>query len=83
MIKIRVYRPFPRDEIKEFLSNASVVGVMDRAIAFGSPCGQVCLDVKASLQGTSLSNLQIVNYIYGLGGRDITPKDIIKNFQRA
>ena len=79
-LKIRVYRPFPRDEIKEFLSNASVVGVMDRAIAFGSPCGPVCLDVKASLQGTSLSNLPIVNYIYGLGGRDITPKDIIKIF---
>ncbi|MFN3134557.1 MAG: pyruvate ferredoxin oxidoreductase [Candidatus Kryptonium sp.] len=79
-LKIRVYRPFPRDEIKEFLSNASVVGVMDRAIAFGSPCGPVCLDVKAALQGTSLSNLPIVNYIYGLGGRDITPKDIIKIF---
>lgn len=79
-LKIRVYRPFPRDEIREFLSNASVVGVMDRAIAFGSPYGPVCLDVKAVLQGTNLSNLPIVNYIYGLGGRDITPRDIIKIF---
>lgn len=79
-LKIRIYRPFPRDEIKEFLSNASVVGVMDRAIAFGAICGPVCLDVKASLQGTSLSNLPVVNYIYGLGGRDISPKDIAKIF---
>lgn len=79
-LKIRVYRPFPREEIKEFLSNALVVGVMDRSIAFGATCGPVCLDVKATLQGTKLSNLPIVDYIYGLGGRDVTPKDIEKIF---
>ncbi len=77
-LKIRVYRPFPREEIKEFLSNALVVGVMDRAIAFGSSFGPVCLDVKATLQGSKLSSLPVVNYIYGLGGRDISPKDIEK-----
>ncbi|MEN3039565.1 MAG: pyruvate ferredoxin oxidoreductase [Candidatus Kryptonium sp.] len=79
-LKIRVYRPFPREEIKEFLSNALVVGVMDRSIAFGATCGPVCLDIKATLQGTKLSNLPIVDYIYGLGGRDITPRDIEKIF---
>lgn len=79
-LKIRVYRPFPREEIKEFLSNAVAVGVMDRSIAFGSVCGPVCLDVKATLQGSNLSSLPVVNYIYGLGGRDISPKDIEKIF---
>ncbi len=79
-LKIRVYRPFPRDEVREYLSNASVVGVLDRAIAFGSVCGPVCLDVKAVLQGTKVAGLPVVNYIYGLGGRDISPKDIEKVF---
>jgi pyruvate ferredoxin oxidoreductase alpha subunit len=79
-LKIRVYRPFPREEIREFLSNASVVGVMDRAIAFGSPFGPVCLDVKATLQASKLSTLPVVNYIYGLGGREISPRDIEKIF---
>ncbi len=79
-LKIRVYRPFPREEVRKFLLNASVVGVMDRAIAFGACCGPLCLDVKATLQGTKLSDLPVVNYIYGLGGRDITPKEIEKIF---
>jgi len=48
-LKIRLYRPFPRDEVIEYLSNASVIGVMDRAIAFGAPYGSVCLDVKSVL----------------------------------
>jgi pyruvate ferredoxin oxidoreductase alpha subunit len=79
-LKIRLYRPFPRDEVIEYLSNASVIGVMDRAIAFGAPYGPVCLDVKSVLQGTKFSELPVVNYIYGLGGRDIRPGDIERIF---
>jgi pyruvate ferredoxin oxidoreductase alpha subunit len=53
---------------------------MDRAIAFGAPYGPVCLDVKSVLQGTKFSELPVVNYIYGLGGRDIRPGDIERIF---
>jgi pyruvate ferredoxin oxidoreductase alpha subunit len=75
-LKIRIYRPFPRDEIVEFLSNAKVIGVLDRAIAFGSIGGAVFLDIRSTLFGTKQSKIPVVNYIYGLGGRDISLRQI-------
>lgn len=78
-LKIRLYRPFPKDELVEYLSNAKVIGVLDRAIAFGSIGGPVFLDVRATLFGARL-NPAVVSYIYGLGGREITPGQIEEIF---
>ncbi len=71
LLRIRSFRPFPRKDVKELLENANVVAVLDKGIGPGS-FGALYLDVVSTLY-TSKSRPLIVNYIYGLGGRDLQP----------
>ena len=79
VLKIRLFRPFPEKEIAEALNKTKSIAVLDRSISFGS-FGSVFTETRSAL-----FNLQkrpaIQNYIYGLGGRDITSEDIKKVFQ--
>ncbi|HDN79887.1 MAG: pyruvate ferredoxin oxidoreductase [Chloroflexi bacterium] len=79
LLKPRLYRPFPGKEIVELLKDVKVVGVMDRSIAFGSieGCGPLYLDICASFftYGNGKAP-KVVDYIFGLGGRDILPEQI-------
>ena len=79
LLKIRSFRPFPEAEIAEALGNAKAIGVLDRSISFGAPGGPVHKEIKAALYGTG-REIGIVNYIYGLGGRDMSVNDIKKAF---
>jgi pyruvate ferredoxin oxidoreductase alpha subunit len=75
LLKVRCFRPFPAEEIAEALSGARAVCVMDRAAGYGSGWGTVYPEVLAAMY---LKRLQAptVDYIYGLGGRMITPEEI-------
>jgi pyruvate ferredoxin oxidoreductase alpha subunit len=75
MIKLRVFRPFPGDLIVSSLSHLKAVAVLDRSHTFGGPGGPVFTEVRASAYG-KLKNIPIINYVYGLGGRDISVGDI-------
>ncbi|NVM04347.1 MAG: pyruvate ferredoxin oxidoreductase [Candidatus Helarchaeota archaeon] len=75
MIKLRVFRPFPYKELKEVLSNLKVISVLDRCISFGAYGGPVFNEIKAALYGIG-DPPEIINYIYGLGGRDISIEEI-------
>jgi len=72
VVRIRLYRPFPHKEIAEILRHAKVVGIMDRGMSFGS-YGPSYLDITASLYDYNEKPV-LVNYIYGLGGRDLSPE---------
>lgn len=78
LVRIRLFRPFPFEELREILKGAKVVGVMDRAISFGS-YGPSYLEIASALYGLKEKPM-LVNYIYGLGGRDIPPELIKKMF---
>ncbi len=75
LLKIRVYRPFPAEEIAKALSNVKAIAVLDRADSLNACGGALFTDVTS---GMFVNNVQIptVNYIYGIGGRDTTSKDI-------
>ncbi|MDZ7330920.1 MAG: pyruvate ferredoxin oxidoreductase [candidate division KSB1 bacterium] len=79
LIKIRVYRPFPYDAIRAALKKLKAVAVLDRAVSFGTFGGPVYTDVRATLYGNGV-NLPVINYIYGLGGRDIDKAQIKSAF---
>jgi len=79
LIKIRVYRPFPYDAIRSALKKLKAVAVLDRAVSFGTFGGPVYTDIRATLYGNGV-NLPVVNYIYGLGGRDIDKAQIKSAF---
>ncbi|HEY5132565.1 MAG TPA: hypothetical protein VII85_02645, partial [Candidatus Krumholzibacteriaceae bacterium] len=79
-LKIRVFRPFPFQEVYDVLSKAKKVAVIDRNISFGHH-GIFYQEVKSALYGRT--NVPILGYIAGLGGRDITPKVIRSIAEKA
>ncbi|UCF90890.1 MAG: pyruvate ferredoxin oxidoreductase [Desulfobacterales bacterium] len=81
LVKIRCYRPFPYEEIEEAIRGAKVVGVMDANFSMGSE-GAVGLDLKAKLCGRPEAPL-IIDYIAGLGGREINAQTIRKLVART
>ncbi len=80
LLKIRVFRPFPGEEIAKALKNVKVVAVMDRAEGFSAVGGPVFAEVRSALYGIENAP-KVVNYIYGLGGRDTRVQDIEKVFE--
>ena len=75
MIKIRLYRPFPAEEIADSLKNVKAVAIMDRAESYTNHGGPLGADVMAALF-RARSNAWAVNYVYGLGGRDVRVEDM-------
>jgi len=82
LIKLRLWRPFPFEEIKVALKNAKKLIVTDRAVSFGGPGGPVFSEVKSALYSEA-HRPAIYNYIIGLGGRDVTVKDFIGMFEKV
>lgn len=78
LIKIRFMRPFPEEEIIELTRNAKAIAVIDRDISFGFE-GTVFTNVNSALARTK-NDLLKVNYIAGLGGRDISKESIREIF---
>lgn len=78
LLKPRVFRPFPYREFAEALQNVQAVGVMDRSTTFGciDGAGPLFLELCAALFVARNHNTRVVNYIFGLGGRDATPDQI-------
>ena len=70
-IRLRLWRPFPFEELRQAVKDAEVLIVLDRAISFGGPGGPVASEVKAALYNQA-KRPKIVSFIGGLGGRDIT-----------
>jgi len=69
-LKLRSYRPFPAKELRETLRHVDVVGVLDRDFSCGYT-GAVYSDTAATLQKIE-DGPKVVNFIVGLGGRDVT-----------
>jgi pyruvate ferredoxin oxidoreductase alpha subunit len=80
LLKIRSFRPFPHAEIIAALASAKAVAVLDRSVSFGAPGGPVHKEILAALSGTGHTT-SIVNYLYGLGGRDISLNHIRSVFE--
>ncbi|MGQ9626357.1 MAG: pyruvate ferredoxin oxidoreductase [Anaerolineae bacterium] len=82
LLKPRVFRPFPAKELAMALKDVKAIGVMDRSISFGAMenSGPLFLELCAAL---NIHRVQtpIVNYIFGLGGRDILPSQIESVFK--
>ena len=75
LLKIRVYRPFPAEEIAKALENAKAVAVLDKSDSLNAAGGALFSDVTS---GMFVNNIHVptVNYVYGIGGRDIPANDI-------
>jgi pyruvate ferredoxin oxidoreductase alpha subunit len=82
LLKLMLWRPFPRKEFTAATQGARVLAVMDRAVSFGGVSGPVGAEVRACFYGAP-SPPVIVNEIIGLGGRDVTVEDFISIIEKA
>ena len=80
VLGIRVLRPFPFEEIVNALSNVKAIATMDRS-APGGTFGMLFNEISGAMIGSGKSPI-ILNYIYGLGGRDTTIEQLIEIYKQ-
>ena len=75
VLKVRVFRPFPAEEIAKALSKAKAVAVLDKADSLNAVGGALFEDVTSGMF-VNKTYVPTVNYVYGIGGRDTKSDDI-------
>ena len=76
LIKIRSFRPFPAEAIAEALKDVKAFAAMDKDDSFNAHCGPIFAETAAALYAAGVSAPKGINYIYGLGGRDVRVESI-------
>jgi len=85
LLKLKLWRPFPVEELRQAVRGAKALIVTDRCLSYGAPRGPVAMEVTSALYGEA-QRPAIVNYIIGLGGRDVMVdhfKDMIHRGAKA
>ena len=75
LLKVRVFRPFPTEEIAKALSHLKAIAVLDKADSLNAAGGALFEDITSSMF-TANTFVPTVNYVYGIGGRDTKADDI-------
>lgn len=75
LLKIRMYRPFPAEEVAEALSHLKAVAILDKADSLNAAGGALFEDVTSAMY-VNKKQVPMVNYVYGIGGRDTTEKQL-------
>jgi len=72
-VRLKWFRPFPTDEVRQIRCHFKTIGVVDRNCSFGSPChgGVVCNETRSALYHVQKRPI-VVCFIARLGGREIT-----------
>jgi pyruvate ferredoxin oxidoreductase alpha subunit len=84
LIKLKCFRPFPKEQLKNICKNLKAIGVIDRNISIGQE-GALLSDLRAALYELK-KQPKVAGYILGLGGRDITDchiKDIFEELEKG
>jgi len=82
LVRLRLWRPFPFEEIRQAVKNAEVLIVLDRALSFGGPAGPVCSEIRSALYNEDRKP-KVISFVGGLGGRDITVTGFEKIINRG
>ena len=80
LLRMRTFRPLPVEEIIKAFENVKAVAVMDRSLSFGGNGGAVFHEIRHVLYDANI-HPYVVNYIYGLGGRDTSPTELRKIYE--
>ena len=81
LIKLRVFRPFPAEELAQALSHCKAVAVMDKSEGFSACGGPIFAETRSALYDLE-QRPKLINVVYGLGGRDVSTGDIAELYQR-
>ena len=80
LLKVRVYRPFPAEEIAKALSHVKAIAILDKADSLNAAGGALFEDVTSAMYVAN-TYVPAVNYVYGIGGRDTKADDIESVYQ--
>ena len=80
MLKLRTFRPFPADAVAEALRGKKAIAVMDRVTCFGGEGTPTFAEVCQALFTRNIA-AKVVNYIYGVGGRDTVPAEFCQVYR--
>ena len=75
LLKVRMFRPFPAEEIAEALAGLKAVAILDKADSLNGAGGALFEDITSAMY-VNQKNVPMVNYVYGIGGRDTTEMQI-------
>jgi pyruvate/2-oxoacid:ferredoxin oxidoreductase alpha subunit len=79
LVKLRFFRPYPTELIRKIAEKTKAIGVYDRAVSFGSG-GPSWIDCRSALYGY---NIPVINFLAGLGGRDVMASDVRLMFDKT
>jgi pyruvate ferredoxin oxidoreductase alpha subunit len=74
LVRTRLWRPYPFEEMRKALAGAKAVAVVDRALSFGGPGGPIASELRSCLYPLEKKPV-VAGFIAGLGGRDVTIED--------
>jgi pyruvate ferredoxin oxidoreductase alpha subunit len=80
LLKITVFRPFPVSQIVDALKDKKIVGVLERSESFGAMGAAIFNEIRSAMYELK-EKPHVIEYIYGLGGREMDPKTIKGVFQ--
>lgn len=80
LLKVRVFRPFPAEEIANALGHLKAVAIFDKADSLNAAGGALFQDVTSAMY-VNEKHVPAVNYVYGIGGRDTKADDIEKVYE--
>jgi pyruvate ferredoxin oxidoreductase alpha subunit len=77
LARLRLWRPFPADELFDVIKGAKGLAVIDRAMTLNGVCGAVCGEIKSVLYDRG-ARPYVKNFFAGLGGRDVTVENFVE-----
>lgn len=80
LLKIRVFRPFPGEMIVDALKNVKAVAVLDKVAFLSNTAGPLYEDIVSAMFHNGVK-LNVINYSYGIGGRDVTEELIMSVYK--
>lgn len=81
VVKVRVFRPFPAEELAEALSGVRAAAVLDKSEGFSACGGPLFAETRSAMYDVK-ERPELVDIVYGLGGRDFRLEDSLKVFDR-
>lgn len=82
LLKLRLWRPFPFEELRQAVGNAELLIILDRALSYGGPGGPAYSEIRSALYSEQ-KRPRILGFVGGLGGRDLTVTDFVNMVKRA
>ncbi len=81
VLSLKLWRPFPAEELREALKGKELVVVLDRSLSPGTQ-GPVFTEVRSTLYDLK-DRIKVIGFVGGLGGRELSPDDFEHMMERA